>query len=255
VEFVESGWSMKRLLRQIVLSATYAQSSTAPPAARETDPDGRWLSRAPRLRLPAEMIRDNGLAIAGILTADVGGPPSYPPQPDGLWWIRDGNSPVYRPSTGADRYRRGIYTVWRRLSLHPSLAVFDAPDRAACCAERVRTNTPLQALTLLNDPASMEAAFALANRLAGRPAVRPAAPSGGAIAFAADYGSVIADRFWPARWRAMPHRCGLPAMSGSVTARSPPVAAAGSTSARPRPAPPGARHSGFETNSRSRSDP
>lgn len=192
LEFVESGWSMKRLLPQIVLSATYAQSSTASPAAREADPDGRWLSRAPRLRLPAEMIRDNMLAIAAILTADVGGPPSYPPQPDGLWWIRDGNSPVYRPSNGADRYRRGIYTVWRRLSLHPSLAVFDAPDRAACCAERVRTNTPLQALTLLNDPASMEAAFALANRLAGRPAVRPADPSGGAIAFAADYGSVIA---------------------------------------------------------------
>jgi hypothetical protein len=192
VELVDSGWSMKRLLRQVVLSAAYAQSSSVSPAARQADPDGRWLSRAPRLRLPAETIRDNGLAIAGILAADVGGPPAYPPQPDGLWWIRDGKSPVYRPATGADRYRRGIYTVWRRLSLHPGLAVFDAPERTACCAERVRTNTPLQALTLLNDPLHMEAAFALAQQLAGRPAVRPAAPPEAAIAFAADYGSVIA---------------------------------------------------------------
>jgi hypothetical protein len=192
VELVENGWSMKQLLRQIVLSAVYSQSSAATPAAREADPDGRWFSRAPRLRLPAEMVRDNALAIAGVLTADVGGPPSYPPQPDGLWWIRDGHSPVYRPAIGTDRYRRGIYTVWRRLSLHPSLAVFDAPDRVACYAQRVRTNTPLQALTLLNDPAFMEAAFALANRLADRPSVRPEAPSVASIAFAANYGAVIA---------------------------------------------------------------
>lgn len=192
VELVENGWSMKRLLRQIVLSAVYSQSSAATPATREADPDGRWHSRAPRLRLPAEMVRDNALAIAGVLTADVGGPPSYPPQPDGLWWIRDGHSPVYRPAIGTDRYRRGIYTVWRRLSLHPSLAVFDAPDRVACYAQRVRTNTPLQALTLLNDPAFMEAAFALANRLADRPSVRPEVPSVASIAFAANYGAVIA---------------------------------------------------------------
>lgn len=192
VELVENGWSMKRTLRQIVLSATYAQSAATTPAQRESDPDGRWLSRAPRLRLPAETIRDNALAIAGVLTAGTGGPPAYPPQPDGLWWIRDGKSPVYRTSSGTDRYRRGIYTVWRRLSLHPGLSAFDAPDRTACCAQRVRTNTPLQALALLNDPAHMEAAFALAQRLAGRPAVSPAAPPGAAIAFAADYGSVIA---------------------------------------------------------------
>ena len=163
VEMVERGWSMKHILRTIVLSSTYAQSSRV--TARQADPDARWLSRAPRLRLSAEAIRDNALSIAGLLTPTVGGPPVYPPQPPNLWWIRDQKSPKYETSQGESRYRRSIYTVWRRTYLHPSLAVFDAPDRVTCTVDRERSNTPLQALTLLNDPIYLEAAFELAGKL------------------------------------------------------------------------------------------
>jgi hypothetical protein len=167
VDFVESGWSMKHVLRTIVLSSTYGQSSGVRARSLEADPDDRWLSRAPRLRLSAEAIRDNALSIAGLLSPAVGGPPVYPPQPPDVWWIRDGKSPKYKTSQGESRYRRGIYTVWRRTYLHPSLAVFDAPNRITCAIDRERSNTPLQALTLLNDPIYLEAAFELARRLNG----------------------------------------------------------------------------------------
>jgi hypothetical protein len=165
VEFVENGWSMKRLLRSIVLSAAYGQSSSVTATALAADPDGRWLTRAPRFRLPAEGMIDNALAVAGLLSPAIGGPPVYPPQPDDIWWIRDAKSPVYRTSGGENRYRRSVYAVWRRNSLHPSLAAFDAPDRITCSVNRGRTNSPLQALTLLNDPIFLEAAFGLARRL------------------------------------------------------------------------------------------
>jgi len=167
VELVENGWSMKHILRTIVLSSTYGQSSRVKAEARQADPDARWLSRVPRLRLSAEAIRDNALSISGLISPTVGGPPVYPPQPDDLWWIRDGKSPKYETSQGESRYRRGIYTVWRRTYLHPSLAVFDAPDRISCTVDRERSNTPLQALTLLNDPIYLEAAFELARKLNG----------------------------------------------------------------------------------------
>jgi hypothetical protein len=165
VELVENGWSMKRLLRLIVLSAAYGQSSAVSAASLTADPDGRWLSRAPRFRLPAEAVLDNAFAVSGLLSPAIGGPPVYPPQPDDNWWIRDAKSPVYRTSSGENRYRRSVYAVWRRNSLHPSLAAFDAPDRITCSVNRGRTNSPLQALTLLNDPIFLEAAFGLARRL------------------------------------------------------------------------------------------
>jgi hypothetical protein len=154
-------------LRTIALSSTYAQSSRVRPELLAIDPSNLWLSRAPRLRLSAEAIRDNALSVAGILSSAQGGPPVYPPQPDGIWWIRDAKSPVYKTSVGEDRYRRSLYTIWRRAFLHPTLANFDAPDRITCATERDRTNTPLQALTLLNDPIYLEAAFGLARRLSG----------------------------------------------------------------------------------------
>jgi hypothetical protein len=165
VEFMEEGWSIKRLLRRIVLSATYGQSSSVTSEAVAADPDNRWLARAPRLRLPAEGVRDNALAIAGLLSPAIGGPPVYPPQPDDLWWIRDEKSPKYLTSGGEERNRRTLYTVWRRTYLHPTLSVFDAPDRVTCVVARGRTNTPLQALTLWNDPIFTEAAFAMARKL------------------------------------------------------------------------------------------
>ena len=165
IEFVESGWSMKHILRTIVLSSTYGQSSHVDLGNQAADPDNVWLSRSPRLRLTAEAIRDNALSVGGILSPSIGGPPVYPPQPEGIWWIRDSKSPVYKTSTGENRYRRTLYTIWRRTYLHPTLANLDAPDRITCAAQRDRTNTPLQALTLLNDPIFLEAAFGLARRM------------------------------------------------------------------------------------------
>ncbi len=165
VEFMESGWSMKRVLRQIVLSSTYRQSSRCDADLREADPDNRWLARAPRLRLGAETVRDNALAASGLLSVKAGGPPVMPYQPDGLWRAVGRNAPKWKAATDEDRYRRGIYVVWRRAAPYPSFVNFDAPDRAACTVTRPSTNTPLQALTLLNDPAYVEMALALADRV------------------------------------------------------------------------------------------
>ena len=168
VDFVEQNWSMKKLLKQIVLSSTYAQSPRISPDNKTKDPQNRLLIRFPKLRLSAEAIRDNALAVGGLLTPALGGPPAYPPQPDGIWWIRDDKSPRYVTSTGEQRYRRSLYTIWRRTYLHPTLSNFDAPNRVTCSADRGRTNTPLQALTLMNDPIFLEAGFGLARRMFDR---------------------------------------------------------------------------------------
>jgi hypothetical protein len=165
LEFMESGWSMKHVLREIVLSSTYRQSSKATSELREADPDNRWLARGPRFRLSAEAVRDNALAASGLLTDKSGGPPVMPYQPDGLWRAVGRNAPKWKAAQDEDRYRRGIYVVWRRAAPYPSFVNFDAPDRAACTVSRPRTNTPLQALTLLNDPAYVEMALALADRI------------------------------------------------------------------------------------------
>ncbi|WP_298866806.1 DUF1553 domain-containing protein [uncultured Gimesia sp.] len=166
VDFMEHNWSMKHIHKTIVMSATYQQSSKVTPELLEADPYNQLYTRGPRLRLSAESIRDNALAISGLLSTKMGGPPVYPPQPKGLWRHVGRNAPKYLTSTSEDRYRRGVYVIWRRSAPYPSFTNFDAPDRGACVINRSRTNTPLQALTLLNDPAYIEIAIGLARRLA-----------------------------------------------------------------------------------------
>ena len=175
-EFVREGWRPKALHRTIVLSATYRQSSAAPPALVERDPYNRLLARGARFRMEAEMIRDHALAASGLLTTRIGGPSVFPPQPEGIWDIPY-SSEKWVPSPGADRYRRGIYTFIRRSAAYPSLVTFDGTSREFCTVRRVRTNTPLQALTTLNDEAYFEAAQGLAARVlkeAPQPGDRPA---------------------------------------------------------------------------------
>ncbi|MDX2181130.1 MAG: PSD1 and planctomycete cytochrome C domain-containing protein [Bryobacteraceae bacterium] len=166
VEFMDNGWSMKHVIREIVLSSTYRQSSTVSAEILSVDPANRLLSRGPRFRLEAEAIRDTILAASGLLSHSLGGPPAYPAQPDNLWSeISGADVDKYVTSSGDDRYRRGIYTIWRRGNPYPSFLNFDASPRLDCTARRIRTNTPLQALTLLNDPVYTEAAAALATLL------------------------------------------------------------------------------------------
>jgi hypothetical protein len=167
-EFVRTGWDIKAMQRLIVTSATYRQSSRGSRELIERDPENRLLARGPRFRLPAEIVRDNALAISGLLNDKVGGPSAYPYQPAGLWeemaFGEGFSGQTYSQSSGLDLYRRGMYTVWKRTVPPPSLTIFDAPDREKCTARRGVTNTPLQALVLLNDPTYVEAARALAQR-------------------------------------------------------------------------------------------
>ena len=165
VEFMEHGWSFKHMLKQIVMSAAYQQSSAVTGQLWERDPENKLLARGPRFRLSAEAIRDNALVISGLYSPKVGGPPVFPPQPEGIWRHVGRNAPKYETSQGSDRFRRGIYTIWRRSAPPPSFMNFDAPDRASCTVRRPRTNTPLQALTLLNDLQYVEMAAALAGRM------------------------------------------------------------------------------------------
>jgi hypothetical protein len=160
------GWDVKALLRLMVTSATYRQSSKTTPQMIEKDARNRLLARAPRLRLDAEAVRDQALAVSGLLSRKMGGPSVYPPQPDGLWKVAfNGGQNAYPTSKGEDRYRRGIYTFWRRTVPYPSMATFDAPSRENCTVRRLPTNTPLQAFVTLNDPAFVEMAQALGRRI------------------------------------------------------------------------------------------
>jgi hypothetical protein len=163
-EFMRGGWKVKAMHRLIVTSATYRQASAVTPALVERDPYNALLARGPRFRLEAELIRDQALAAAGLLSAKVGGPSVYPSQPAGIWSFAY-NTEKYIPSTGEDAHRRGIYTVWRRSAPYPSFLSFDATTREAICTRRSRSDTPLQALTTLNDPQFFEAAVALAKRM------------------------------------------------------------------------------------------
>jgi hypothetical protein len=165
VEFMERGWDVKALLKTIVTSATYRQSSQSTPAVREKDPRNRLLARYSRRRLDAETVRDQALALSGLLSRKIAGPSVYPPQPDGLWRAAFNGQRTWPTSTGEDRYRRGMYTFWRRTVPYPSMATFDAPSRETCTVRRVPTNTPLQALVTMNDPVFVEAAQALARRI------------------------------------------------------------------------------------------
>ena len=169
VEFSGSGWDIKALQKRIVMSATYRQSSRLSPELKSKDPENRLLARGPRYRLPAESVRDTALLSAGLLDRRIGGPSVFPYQPDGLWKeMAYGDmftAQVYRQGSGSDLYRRSMYTFWKRTIPPPSLAVFDAPDREKCIARRSRTNTPLQALVLMNDPTYVEASRALAETM------------------------------------------------------------------------------------------
>ena len=163
-EFVAQGWSLKAMHRRIVASATYRQSSRVRPDLAAIDQGNRLLARQSRLRLDAEVIRDEALAASGRLARKLGGPSVFPPQPDGVMTLGQMRRP-WVESTGPDRYRRGLYTFFWRATPHPALMVFDAPNGTQVCTRRVRSNTPLQALTLLNDPAFIDLAEAFAARV------------------------------------------------------------------------------------------
>jgi hypothetical protein len=164
-EFVHRGWSLKDLHRLIVTSATYRQSSRARPELHDRDPLNVLLARQNRLRLEAEVVRDNALACSGLLARTVGGPSVRPPQPAGISELTYADSARWVESNGPDRYRRGMYTWFQRTSPYPMLLTFDAPDANVCCVRRDRSNTPLQALTLMNDTVFVECARALGGRI------------------------------------------------------------------------------------------
>ncbi|MEM7010547.1 MAG: PSD1 and planctomycete cytochrome C domain-containing protein [Verrucomicrobiota bacterium] len=165
VEFMESGWDMRHVLRLIVESSTYRQSSRVTPQLLEADPKNQFYARAPRFRMTAEMIRDTGLTVSGLLSTKMEGKPVMPFQPPGMWRQVGRNEPKWVEANDEDRFRRGVYIVYRRAAPYPSFVNFDATDRSACVVSRGRTNTPLQALTLMNDPAFVEMAVALADRV------------------------------------------------------------------------------------------
>jgi len=168
VEFVESGWDVKHLQRLLVTSATYRQSSRVRPEVFEQDPENRLLARAPRFRMDAEMIRDNALAMSGLLIEGIGGRSVKPYQPPGLWeaiGLGGSNTRLFKQDHGTALYRRSLYTFWKRTSPPPTMALFDAPSREICTVRRPRTNTPLQALALLNDVQLFETARHLAQRM------------------------------------------------------------------------------------------
>jgi hypothetical protein len=165
VEYMKTGWDTKALLRLLVTSATYRQSSKVSPEMAEKDPQNRLLARGPRFRLEAEMVRDQALALSGLLSRKMHGPSVYPPQPDGLWQAAFNGERTWSTSPGQDRHRRGLYTFWRRTVPYPSMAAFDAPSRETCTIRRIRTNTPLQAFVTLNDPVYVECAQSLARRI------------------------------------------------------------------------------------------
>lgn len=162
------GWDFKELVKLIVQSATYRQSSGATPSEIEKDPLNRWYGRASRRRLEAETIRDQALQLSGLLSHKIGGPSVYPYQPPGLWRAAFNGERTWQTSPGEDRYRRGLYTFWRRTVPYPSMATFDAPSRESCTVRRLPSNTPLQALVTLNDPVFVEASQALGRRMANR---------------------------------------------------------------------------------------
>jgi hypothetical protein len=166
-EFIESGWDVKQLVKKIVMSATYRQSSIPSEEMEKKDPENRLFARQSRFRLKAELIRDTALSVSGLLNREIGGPSVKPYQPEGYWKNIEtfgvlGPGSKWNTSSGEDQYRRGVYVYWKRTFLHPALKAFDAPERQECTSDRSTSNTPLQALVLLNDPTFVEAARVLA---------------------------------------------------------------------------------------------
>ena len=171
VDFVEHGWDIRHLLRTILTSKTYRQSAVSSADHQEKDPRNTLLARSPRLRMPAEIIRDQALAVSGLLNPSIGGPGVHPPQPE-LWseishfgYEKPFTAQIFLPGRGASVYRRSIYTFWKRTSPPPAMALFDAPTRETCSVVRGSTNTPLQALVLMNEPQFVEAGMALGKRM------------------------------------------------------------------------------------------
>jgi hypothetical protein len=164
-DFQDSGWDVKRLLKLLVMSRAYRQSSVPTKAALAADPANELFSRQNRFRLDAEFIRDNALAVSGLLADKLGGPSVKPYQPAGYWQYLNFPKREWENDHGDNQYRRGLYTYWQRTFLHPSLAAFDASSREECTVDRPRSNTPQQALVLLNDPTYVEAARALAAKI------------------------------------------------------------------------------------------
>ncbi len=166
VDFVESGWDVKRMIKLLVVSRTYRQSSRQEPRHLQQDPENLLLARSPRFRLQGEFVRDQALALSGLLVDRVGGPSVKPYQPANIWNEVSLNGGLrYRQDDGGDLYRKSLYTYWKRSAPMPNMLIFDAPSREKCVVQRARTNTPLQALVTLNDPQFVEAARALAERL------------------------------------------------------------------------------------------
>lgn len=163
--FADSGWDVKQLIKSIVLSNTYRQSSLASRELREADAYNRWLARQGRFRIDAELVRDNALSISGLLVTKLGGTSVKPYQPPGYFAYLNFPTREWQNDTGENLYRRGLYTHWQRQYLHPSLLAFDAPNREECTADRPRSNTPLQSLVLLNDPSYVEASRAFAENI------------------------------------------------------------------------------------------
>ncbi len=169
VEFREQKWDVKKFLKMLVMTAAYRQSSKVTAEQLEKDPDNRFYARGPRFRLSAEMVRDQALAVSGLLSERMHGPSVRPLRPNSGLTAAFGGGLDWAPSAGEDRFRRGLYTEWRRTSPYPSMVTFDAPSREACTVRRIRTNTPLQALVTLNDPVYVEAAQSLARKVASTP--------------------------------------------------------------------------------------
>ncbi|MFN3323852.1 MAG: DUF1553 domain-containing protein [Bryobacteraceae bacterium] len=171
-EFIRTGWDVKAIQKTIVMSATYRQESKVSPELIQRDPENRLLARGPRVRLPAEAVRDQALAASGLLVENIGGPSVKPYQPAGLWKELSGGAD-YIPDTGDKLYRRSIYTFWKRAAPPPTLMTFDAAGRETCVVRESRTNTPLQALALMNDVTFVEAARAMAQRMMVEGGVKP----------------------------------------------------------------------------------
>ncbi len=165
VDFMDSGWDIKHTIKQMVTSATYRQASTPTAEQKERDPENRWYAHQSRFRLDAEFVRDNALAVSGLLSLKIGGDSVHPYQPPGYWDFLNFPTRTWAADKGDSEYRRGLYTWWQRTFLHPSLLAFDAPTREECTADRPRSNVPQQALTLLNDPTYVEAARVFATHI------------------------------------------------------------------------------------------
>jgi hypothetical protein len=184
VHFREQGWDTKKFFRELVTSATYRQSATVTPEKLQLDPQNVWLSRGPRFRMDAEMVRDYALAVSGLLVSRIGGPSARPYQPPGVWEavaMPESNTRIYKADSGENLYRRSMYTFWKRAAPPASMEIMNAPNREVCTVQRERTNTPLQALLTLNDPQFIEAARILAAQLllpGAEATPSPATPTG-----------------------------------------------------------------------------